>query len=164
MAKINYITGDLLASNEKLIAHGCNVHGVMGAGIALAIRNKWPEVYKQYNLLYKEIKAQGYEFPLGFVQFVKLDNGLIVANAMTQYLSPSEDCQYFPLVNKTKPVSYDAIQCCAEALSNYCKDNNIESFGIPKIGAGLGGGKWEIIEAIFSTTVDNSVDVNVYVL
>ena len=43
---IEYVTGDLLASDEPIIAHGCNTMAVMGSGIARLIHLKlgslWP--------------------------------------------------------------------------------------------------------------------------
>ena len=38
--KFEYKTGDLLAVPSGHIVHGCNAQGAMGAGVALAIRNK----------------------------------------------------------------------------------------------------------------------------
>lgn len=39
---------DLLKIDKGIICHQTNCIGVMGGGIALQIRNKWPNVYKQY--------------------------------------------------------------------------------------------------------------------
>ena len=38
--KIIYKQGDLLEAEEVVIVHGCNAQGVVGSGVALAIRNK----------------------------------------------------------------------------------------------------------------------------
>ena len=45
---IEIVNGDLLQSNLPLIAHQTNCLGVMGAGIAKSIKNKWNLVYTQY--------------------------------------------------------------------------------------------------------------------
>ena len=50
---IKIVDGDLLQANIPLIAHQTNCLGVMGAGIAKAIKNKWPDVYTQYKDLCK---------------------------------------------------------------------------------------------------------------
>lgn len=44
------IKGDLLESNHRYLFHSTNASGAMGAGVALAIKNKWPEVYETYKL------------------------------------------------------------------------------------------------------------------
>lgn len=47
MGQIHRISGNLLACTGILV-HGCNCKGVMGSGVAAAIRNRWPDVYKAY--------------------------------------------------------------------------------------------------------------------
>lgn len=42
---VSYKRGDLLASDCNVICHQVNCKGVMNAGIAKAIRNKYPQVY-----------------------------------------------------------------------------------------------------------------------
>jgi O-acetyl-ADP-ribose deacetylase (regulator of RNase III) len=46
--KWTYKDGDLLKSGEPVIAHGCNTHGVMGAGIAKQVAFMYPDAYQQY--------------------------------------------------------------------------------------------------------------------
>ena len=40
---IRYEKGDVLTTNDDIIIHGCNSAGVMGAGVALAIKRKYPK-------------------------------------------------------------------------------------------------------------------------
>lgn len=44
---------DILTVESGLICHQVNAKGKMGAGIALKIRKKWPEVYKAYRMMYE---------------------------------------------------------------------------------------------------------------
>ena len=53
---IKIVNGDLLQSNLPLIAHQTNCLGVMGAGIARSIKNKWTDVYTQYANFCKNLK------------------------------------------------------------------------------------------------------------
>jgi hypothetical protein len=46
--KIEYRKQDLLQTHCKHILHGCNARGKMGAGVAAAIRKKWPNSYTDY--------------------------------------------------------------------------------------------------------------------
>ena len=48
MKNLNIINDDLLNSPDRIIVHGCNAQGVMGAGVAKAIRTKYPEAYSNY--------------------------------------------------------------------------------------------------------------------
>src|SRR5215217_4845823 len=45
---MKYVKGDLFEAPEIFIAHGCNAQGVMGSGVALGIKNKYPQAYLDY--------------------------------------------------------------------------------------------------------------------
>ena len=47
---ICYVAGDLFANEHQAqaLAHGCNCQGVMGAGIALGFRERYPAMYSEY--------------------------------------------------------------------------------------------------------------------
>jgi len=128
---ITYIKGDLFATDVKLMAHGCNALGVMGAGVARIVRTRYPEAEAAY------IKAiDGGELKLGGVQFVPT-KGKIIANAITQ--------------QNTGPglqVSYNAVRKSMKEIKKYMLANNLTKIAMPKIGAGLAGGDWDIISKI----------------
>lgn len=146
---IKYVTGDLLASPLKVIAHGCNCHGLMGSGIAKQIRDRWPNVYEVYRLKYQ---VMGLE--LGTILPVRtLDNRLVV-NCMTQY-----DCGH----DGRLYVDYDAIEQCMVAINNHVDTWEVTEVGFPKIGAGLAGGDWDRIENIIVRAAKNFIPV-VYTL
>ena len=68
--RIFYVKGDVcdLQRNDDneiaVIPHCCNTLGVMGAGVALALRNKWPIVYDVYKRMEKE-SHNGLKYKLG---------------------------------------------------------------------------------------------------
>ncbi len=134
---MRYVHGDLLTSDLRIIAHGTNTHGVMGSGIALQIRNKWPNVYEAYRSLHQ---TQGLE--LGTIQPVSTPDGRIVVNCMTQPAFGRDGGRY---------ADYDAIARCIQALNQVASDNGVVEIGLPKIGAGLGGGDWAVIEGIINS-------------
>jgi O-acetyl-ADP-ribose deacetylase (regulator of RNase III) len=45
---ITYRDGNLFASGLPAIAHGVNCKGVMGAGIAVQFRTRWPDMFESY--------------------------------------------------------------------------------------------------------------------
>lgn len=142
---IRYKSGDVTEADEKLIAHGCNNVGVMGEGVALAVRDKWPEVYDFYH------EACRIGSPLGDVIFVNTRDGKTIANAITQ-----------ATVGLTgKHVSYDAIHDCFKEINAFCIGANINRIAIPRIGSGLGGGEWDVIAKIIEA-VCLHVEVVVY--
>ncbi|KKL63404.1 hypothetical protein LCGC14_2175470, partial [marine sediment metagenome] len=52
--KLKVINGNILNIREGIICHQVNCKGVMGAGLALQIKNKWPEAYDAYMTAYRE--------------------------------------------------------------------------------------------------------------
>ena len=54
--KIIYKKGNLLDAQTDVIAHQVNCQGVMGSGVAKQIKEKWPDVFKQYDYHVKMLK------------------------------------------------------------------------------------------------------------
>ena len=79
---IEEIKGDLLTSGTDILCHQTNYVGVMGAGIAYAIKTKLltPEQYVEYQRYCQLYGAVA----LGSVQFIHLSNGQYVANVFSQ--------------------------------------------------------------------------------
>jgi O-acetyl-ADP-ribose deacetylase (regulator of RNase III) len=162
MAKgtLKYITGDVTnpqkinPDNVVIIPHCCNNLGVMGAGVALALKKKWSEVYESY----KEASMG-----LGTVSFADtgspedIEYSIIVANMIGQYKTVSPD--------NPKPVRYHALAVAMAKVVEFAGfhlQGQVE-FHCPKFGSALAGGDWKIIEALIQEIwIDNGYDVVVY--
>jgi len=144
--KIEYRKGDLLTTDVRHIMHGCNAQGVMGSGVAKAIREKYPEAYRDYNDMYN---SRGLE--LGDVIFSAQEDGKIIINAITQ--------KNYGKDKNTVYVSYWAIADVFRKID--C--SSIESVALPMIGAGLANGDWNVISAIIENTLVKTQPI-VYVL
>lgn len=60
------------------------------------------------------------------------------------------------------PIRYDAVECCLKALAEKARALRA-SVHMPRIGCGLAGGKWELIEPlILKTLCEADVPVVVY--
>lgn len=129
--KITYVNGDLLASSERVIAHGCNAKGVMRSGIAKAIREQYSQAYNDYYSTY--VKQRGLN--LGQVIVTELPERTIL-NIITQ-----EDYGYYKNVQY---VSYGAIK---DGILNI-NQLGYDRVAFPLIGAGLANGNWKDIAAI----------------
>lgn len=142
---IKYVIGDLLGADQKVIVHGCNNRGVMGSGVARQIRAKWPNVYEVYSL-----KHMVFGLDLGDIIPVATLDGHIIVNAVTQEGFGRDGKVY---------VDYDAIKTCMEKINNKVIDWEVKEVAMPRIGAGLGGGDWAIIEKIIADTAKNYTPV-----
>lgn len=147
-----YKKGDVTTAHEDIIAHGCNARGVMGKGVAKAIRDKWPGAYEAYKAAYDE-----HGLHLGEVVIYQGDT-VTVANCITQefYRGGDDNTQY---------VDYDAVHKCMGALRRYCEEQDLHTIAMPKIGAGLGGGDWLRIEGIIRYEFEETdIKISVYEL
>ena len=140
--------GDITTVRQGVIMHGVNCQGAMGAGVALAIRNKWPAVYDSYRravIGYRDSKYTSLRDLLGNCDIVRIEDGLFVANLFTQLNYGRLPVRY---------VSYDAIDSATRSLSRQLKEINELSYRVdftihmPLIGAGLANGNWNIIREI----------------
>lgn len=149
---IEYIKGDLFTTDCKYIAHGVNCQGVMGSGVAKIVREKYPECFKAYHECVKS-HYQTSDSGVLLGRIVEWTDGNIhILNCFTQ--------DYYGQ-NGERFVSYDGVERCFRIITL----NNIHELAMPKIGAGLGGGDWGVIEAIINATlIRNGVKVKVYEL
>lgn len=136
---MKYIEGDIREATETFIAHGCNSQGVMGSGVALAIKNKWPKAFEQYRSDLLDNKAAFGD--CSFCDISTDDGEKYIMNLITQDQYGTEKRQ----------VNYAAIVSSlthAISIANLDYEIGVDQIAIPKIGAGLGGGDWDIIETI----------------
>lgn len=83
------IIGDILNVERGIIVHQTNCVGVMGGGLAAAIRSKWPHVNDEYEFLCWRVPKT---ILLGRVQFVPVSSKLTVCNLFGQ-LEPGHGLQ-----------------------------------------------------------------------
>ena len=106
------------------------------------------EAYRQW------YKSQE-EFTLGAVQFVNVENELYVANMIGQH-GIYKDSKGLP------PIRYDAVRQCLKEVALFAIDHKA-SVHMPRIGCGLAGGKWELMEQIIKEElITKEIAVTVY--
>jgi len=127
---IKFITGDLSTSPDPVIAHGCNCKGGFGSGVAGVIAKKWPKARTEYKKVYKPTM-------LGNIQTVKCGDKVIV-NMFTQ----------LTYGRYGKHVDYEAVESCMIKLRTFAELELHNAISIPRIGSGLAGGDWRVIEKI----------------
>lgn len=137
---ISYRSGNLLNSPDLVIVHGVNNRGVMNAGVAKDIRATWPKVYKDYiDIWNQRVYYDTIQEMLGTNIITETPDRIIVS-CVTQSTYGF----------KGKHVSYDAVDTCMKYLVPFLMAGQYTSLSMPKIGAGLGGGCWEVIAAIIN--------------
>lgn len=155
MKQINYIKGDATspqAKGVKVIAHICNDIGGWGKGFVVAISKRWkaPEVaYRKWH----RARAKN-DFALGAIEIIQVEEYIYVANMVAQRGTKTG--------SKGVPIRYEAVEQCLQQLAIEAKTLNA-SVHMPRIGCGLAGGKWEIIEPIVNKQlIENNIETIVY--
>lgn len=140
---VQYKTGDLLTANVDYICHQVNCQGRMASGIAKQIRERWPEVYEQY------INKCNEEYVYGTIQIV--DH---VINMFSQFNYGYDGKRY---------TSYDAFWECLHLIKQAVPKGS--KIGFPyRIGCGLGGANWSVIETMIYMVLGKDFDVYIYCL
>lgn len=146
------IKGNILNTKKGIICQQVNCQGVMGSGLALQIRNKWPYVYKQY----KECHTNGH-VNLGNIIIVPVEPDIYVANLCGQNSYGREAGRVY--------TNYNALNSCFESLAKWHKEHNPDlPIYIPyKISCGLAGGNWVEVVGIIEKHIPDAVVVRRWV-
>ncbi len=135
--------GDLIALGEAgefdVIVHGCNCFCTMGAGIAKAIRARFPAAYEADLATEKGSAAK-----LGTFTYAEVSCGahrLVVANAYTQHHWRGRGVL----------LEYEALGRAFRAIAEAFPRARV---GYPLIGAGLAGGDWTRIAQIIDAELE----------
>lgn len=115
------IEGDLFAGNYDAIGHGVNVYGVMGAGIALQFREKYPFMYGQYRqMCLREELEPGDVYPY------LANDGKFIYNLASQSMpGPHARLEWV----------FKSVQ----TMFTHASFASVKTIGLPAIGCGIGG-------------------------
>lgn len=147
---VTVVKGNLLNASEKIIAHQVNCQKKMNSGVAKAIREKWPNVFEEY---------QKVEPQLGFVDFILVDrNYHYVANMYAQDNYGYDGKQY---------TNYDAFRQCCKQIVEICRNLSMTkkyTVAMPyKIASDRGGADWDkIMDILLEEFTD--IDLTLYKL
>jgi O-acetyl-ADP-ribose deacetylase (regulator of RNase III) len=135
---LSYVQGDATspqAAGPKVIAHVCNDLGGWGKGFVVAVSRRWPEPERDYRAWHRG--RAGNDFGLGAVRVIQVRPDIWVANMIGQHGMRTG--------SKGPPIRYDAVDRGLATLADHAERLGA-SVHLPRIGAGLAGGRWERIE------------------
>ena len=159
------IKGDLFdpSHNFDALAQGVNTFGLMGAGIAVPFREKWPEMYEEYKALCAKHGAY-----LGGLVHIWTS-----APTSTQFLVRTEahgdgpipmfetiyGMTIYNMFSQIEPGSngsYALIRQSAIMVLQDAESQGFERVGLPWIGCGIAGLERHNVAHIFETVFGNS--------
>ena len=130
--------------SSMLIIHIVNKLGKWGKGFVLALSGNYPEAKKSYLAWSKDLQT----FLLGNVDFCEVDpdEKIYVGNMLAQegIKRHKNDKELY--------VQYDQLKECLLKVADFALINRLE-VQCPLIGAGLGGGDWNIISEMILDTI-----------
>ncbi len=149
---IDYRKGDATrpySIGNKIIAHICNDIGAWGGGYTKSLSKRWTLPA----LAYRRMRIR----KLGSVEFIKVEADIQVANIIGQRSIVGK----LP-ASQQPPVRYWAIQDALKLVASKAKEFEA-TVHMPRIGCGLAGGKWDIIEPIIQLElVSEGIQAYVY--
>lgn len=166
--KINTVDGNILTCPNGIntIVHQANTCAIMGGGVALALKNKWPQVYEVDKAHYQKALDRGME--------MYNDETDARVYAETERLGKSSAAE-IELENKKKgwcinlygqrlrrptlagcATDYNAVVAAfndlRKALNSFVERGGEIHVGIPYLmGCGLAGGDWRIYQTIIES-------------
>jgi len=119
--------GDLFASTADAILNPVNCEGVMGAGLALEFKRRYPDNFRAY---------------ADFCKLGSLEPGVLLPVPLS-IVTPPYYIVNFPTKDCWRnPSKYEYIEQGLVTLEAWCWHEGIETVAMPALGAGLGGLDW----------------------
>jgi len=141
------INGDIFSVQFGIVCHQVNCMGKMGAGLALEMRERWPQVLKDYMHVYK----LG-QLTLGRIILTHIKNNeLMVASLAGQF-------KYGKYARQT---DYPAVKMCLKAVlqAQRMRQPYLPIYIPYGMGCGLAGGSWNVVSKIINDTIPHAIIV-----
>lgn len=121
--------GDIFKSGAEALVNPVNTKGVMGKGLALKFKEKFPDNFYSYKEQCKQNKLK-----IGSIHCVNSDNQII-------FNFPTKD-------DWRSPSKIEYIELGLKTLRESIKISQIKSIAIPALGCGLGGLDWNDVKPL----------------
>lgn len=134
---IHYVSGDIFSSGCDILVNPVNTVGVMGAGLALNFKSKYPGMFQRY---FDDCRAG--LLRVGEVKLYPVEHGKrFIANFPTK--------EHWGNSSKIEWIQ-DGLDDLREKLNGVAVSG--KSIAFPKIGCGLGGLDWEDVKPLLVKT------------
>ena len=143
---IEFKQGDLFQDNAQALVNPVNCVGVMGKGIALQFKEKFPDNFKEYNRACRQSRVR--------------PGRMFVFN--TYRPQAHRYIINFPTKRHWREPSHiPDIEAGTADLAREIRDRKIVSIAIPALGSGLGGLDWKSVQAILESGLRDLEDVRI---
>ncbi|MEG0864863.1 MAG: macro domain-containing protein [Clostridia bacterium] len=126
---ITYIEGNIFHSPAQVIVNTVNTVGVMGKGLALSFKKKYPIMFEEYSRA-----CEKHQLSIGKLMF---------------YYAPDHWILLFPTKeNWRNPSKMEYIEKGLRKFANTYADQGITSIAFPRLGCGNGALNWEEVRPL----------------
>lgn len=143
---IEFKTGNIFESDAEDLVNTVNCVGVMGRGIALQFKNKYPENFKAYQQACKqELLKPGKMFVFETEQIV-----------LPKWIVNFPTKRHWRGKNRIEDIESGLID-----LANFIQEKNIHFIAIPPLGASLGGLDWNEVRLRIEKALSHIENVSI---
>jgi len=126
MSNVRILEGDLLKSNMHALVNTVNTVGIMGKGVALAFKKRYPDMFRDYVK-----RCDRGEVRLG-EPYIYRDSDHLIVNFPTK--------QHWRSVSRLSD-----IEAGLDYLERHYKEWQIKSLAVPPLGCGNGQLEWRVV-------------------
>ncbi len=148
---IQEVTGDILLTKAEAVAHGVAPHDNFANGLALALRERWPGMYKDF-----KHACQVSEPKPGELWTWGGPGGVRIVNLLTQEPPPTRG-------GRPGKARVEHVNHCLKALRKTVQEEGFASLALPKLATGVGGLDWKDVKPLIDKHLgDLAIPVIVY--
>lgn len=147
---ITKVTGDILLTDARAIAHGVAPHDHFNQGLALSLKQLHPAMVKDF-------RHYCFQFnPKAGSAWIWASPERVIFNLLTQ--EPAKDKNANP-----GKATHANINHALKDLQKQVIENNIHSLALPKLATGVGGCEWSEVEPLIEKHLgDLNIPVFIY--
>ena len=171
---IQFTTGDIFQSDAQALVNPVNCVGVMGAGLALKFKDRYPDNFRAYaDACHRKRLAPGklftFEMPGDDAETRPYQNPgkprfLPSGRIPVAECNPSRYIINFPTkVHWKDPSQLEHVEMGLRALAREITSLRIDSVAIPALGAGLGGLEWPGVKDLIKSTMNRHLSTRITV-
>lgn len=148
---IKEVTGDILLTKAQAIAHGVAPNDNFASGLALALRDRWPAMYKDLRHYHQQANPKpGELWSWGGAGGVRIVSLFTQESAAGHGVHPGK-------------ATLENVNHCLRALRKEIEAQGFKSVALPKLATGVGGLDWKDVKPLIEKHLgDLALPVYVY--
>lgn len=148
---IKKVRGDILKSKADLIAHGVAPNDHFDQGLALALRERWPSMYKDFRHWSRTHSPKS-----GEAWFWGGAESTRIVALLTQEAAPNDH-------GHPGPATTHHVNGALRELRKIAESEGVATVALPRVATGVGRLDWAEVEPLIASQLgDASFDVIVY--